>query len=301
MKMEIISPQENGFLTEIKWNNKQLLQEITKKTADYTNAVYTGDNWLKAAKADRADLNKLRKTIEDERKRIKGLCMAPYETFETQVKEVLVPIDTAIQSIDKQVKAAEEAAKAEKQQQIEELFTATGFQDFVELDMIFNPKWLNKSYSLTTIKEELEAKKYEVGRDVLAIHQLSEYSFEAMDYYKRTLNLAEAMQEAARLASIQRRKEEAAKAEEERRRLAEQRRAEAEAARAQQLQQAQQNAQPAPQPQPVQQPAPAEAPAPAPAEDVVHQVDFRVWGTREQIRALALYIKNSGMKYGKVE
>lgn len=38
-------------------------------------------------KADRADLNKLKKAFEDERKRVKKICMEPYTKFEQQVKE----------------------------------------------------------------------------------------------------------------------------------------------------------------------------------------------------------------------
>lgn len=294
MQMQIISPQEGGFLTEIKWNNEELLREIKAKTAEYTDIVYDGDKWIKEAKTDRSNLNKLRTAIETERKRIKKLCMDPYSEFEKQVKEVIAPIDEAIASIDKQLKAADEKARTEKMAEIREAFIEEGFQDFVELEMIWNEKWLNKTYSMSQIKQEMESKKYQIGTAVLTIHNLHEYSFEAMDYYKRTLDLAASLSEAQRLVELQRRKEEQQKAEEERRRKAEEARfALAEEARkAAEEQRKQLEAQKAQEQQ-------ALPPAPAP-EEKVYQIDFRVWGTKEQITALRQYLVDNGLKYGKV-
>lgn len=297
MQMEIISPQEGGFLTEIKWNNKELLREIKEKTAEYTGVIYSDEGWIKTAKSDRSKLNKLRTSIETERKRIKAQVLAPYEEFEKQVKEVIAPIDEAIASIDKQLKAADEKARTEKMAEIRDAFIEEGFQNFVELEMIFNDKWLNKTYSMAQIKQEMESKKYEIGTAVLTIHNLHEYSFEAMDYYKKTLDLAASLSEAQRLVDLQRRKEEAQKAEEERRRKAEEARfalAE-EARRAAEEQRKQLEAQKAQE----QQVVPPEPPAPAP-EEKIYQIDFRVWGTKAQITALRQYLVDNGLKYGKV-
>lgn len=287
MQMEIISPQEGGFLTEIKWNNEALLREIKEKTAEYTGVIYSDEGWIKTAKSDRSKLNKLRTSIETERKRIKAQVLAPYTEFEKQVKEVIAPIDEAIASIDKQLKAADEKARTEKMAEIREAFIEEGFQDFVELEMIFNDKWLNKTYSMSQIKQEMESKKYQIGTAVLTIHNLSEYSFEAMDYYKKTLDLAASLSEAQRLVDLQRRKEEAQKAQEE----AKKRREEEEARRAAEAQKQAEEAQKV-QEQPV-----AEEPK---QEEKILQLDFRVWGTREQLTALRQYLIDNHIKFGKV-
>lgn len=287
MQMEIISPQEGGFLTEIKWNNEALLREIKEKTAEYTGVIYSDEGWIKTAKSDRSKLNKLRSSIETERKRIKAQVLAPYTEFEKQVKEVIAPIDEAIASIDKQLKAADEKARTEKMAEIREAFIEEGFQDFVELEMIWNEKWLNKTYSMSQIKQDMESKKYQIGTAVLTIHNLSEYSFEAMDYYKKTLDLAASLSEAQRLVELQKRKEEAQKAQEEARK----RREEEEARRAAEAQRQAEEAQKV-QAQPV-----AEEPK---QEEKILQLDFRVWGTREQLTALRQYLIDNGIKVGKV-
>lgn len=107
MELKIMSPQEGGFVKEIKWNNEELKAEIAEKMQEYKSLVFTEET-MKDAKADRAKLNKLKTAFEDERKRIKKLCMEPYETFEKQVKEVIALIEEPIRLIDQQIKEVEE-------------------------------------------------------------------------------------------------------------------------------------------------------------------------------------------------
>ena len=56
MELKIISPQENGFVEEIKWNNEELKAEIASKMEDYKGLVFTDEN-IVDAKKDRANLN----------------------------------------------------------------------------------------------------------------------------------------------------------------------------------------------------------------------------------------------------
>ena len=85
MELRITNPQENWLTEQILWNNEELKAAIAEKVKDYKTIAYTEDS-LKDMKADRADLNKLKKAFEDERKRVKKICMEPYTKFEQQVK-----------------------------------------------------------------------------------------------------------------------------------------------------------------------------------------------------------------------
>lgn len=205
MELKIMSPQENGFVKEILWNNKELKAEIEAKMQDYKNLVFTEET-IKEAKTDRANLRKLKDAFEGERKRIKKLCMEPYENFERQVKEVVSLIEEPIQLIDKQIKEVEEQKKHQKRKYIEELFGTIGFQCFVTLDKIWDDKWLNVSVPLTKIEEQMKSIMYRIGNEVVTISRLPEFSFEALDMYKKTLDLNQAIQEGHRLADIQKRK-----------------------------------------------------------------------------------------------
>ena len=208
MELQIYSPEKDGFLEEIKWNNEELKAEVAAKVKEYEGLVYTPDQ-MKEAKKDRADLRKFRTALEDERKRIKKKCMEPYDRFEEQVKEVIALVDQPIRMIDEQIKEQEEIEKQEKRKEIEQVFKEIGFQPFVKLEQIFDSKWLNKSVSLASIREEMQSRMFRIGDEVITINALPAFSFEAMEVYKDTLDINRAVTEGKRLADLQKRKEEA--------------------------------------------------------------------------------------------
>lgn len=189
----------------IDFNFEELKEEITNKSALYKNMVYT-DETIKDAKSDRALLNKFKTALEDKRKEVKKQCLEPYNQFEKQIKELVAIIDEPVKLIGEQITEFEDREKAEKHEQIIELFNKAGFQSFVTLEQIYDPKWLNKSVSLKSIEEELTNTVYRIGHDVTTINSLKEYSFEALEHYKKTLDLASAIAEGQRLADVQKRK-----------------------------------------------------------------------------------------------
>ncbi len=191
----------------IEFNFEELKEQVTKKVAMYKKLVYTDDQ-VKEAKADRAALNKFVKSLSDERIRVKKQCLKPYEEFESKINELTAIVNEPIQLIDKQVKEYEEKQKAEKLESIKELFVTIGFQSFVKLENIFDQKWLNAGTSMKKIEDFMNEKKFQIGNDVLAINRLPEFSFEAMETYKQTLDLSKAIQEGQRLADIAKRKAE---------------------------------------------------------------------------------------------
>lgn len=210
---------------KISFNYEELKAELTEKVAFYETLVYTDDQ-VKDAKADRATLNKLKKTLNDERIRREKEYMQPFNEFKAQVNEIIEIIDKPIAVIDKQVKEFEDQKKANKQNAIEELFATIGFQNFVTLEKIWDPKWLNASVSMKSIEEQMRSRMYQIGDDVLTLHNLPEFGFEATEVYKQTLDINKAIKEAQRMAEIAKAKteaeakkkaaEEARKAEEER-------------------------------------------------------------------------------------
>lgn len=210
---------------KISFNYEELKAELTEKVAFYETLVYTDDQ-VKDAKADRATLNKLKKTLNDERIRREKEYMQPFNEFKAQVNEIIEIIDKPIAVIDKQVKEFEDQKKAKKQKDIEELFAGMGFQSFVTLEKIWDPKWLNASTSMKSIEEQMRSRMYQIGDDVLTLHNLPEFGFEATEVYKQTLDINKAIKEAQRMAEIAKAKaeaeakkkaaEEARKAEEER-------------------------------------------------------------------------------------
>lgn len=283
MELRITNPEENGFLKEIQWNQEEVKSWVAARVQDYKTIAYTADQ-AKDMKKDRADLNKLKAAFEDERKRLKKACMEPYNRFEQQVREITALIDEPIKLIDSQLFEIEERRKQQKQKEIEELFETIGFQDFITLERIMDPKWLNATVSLNKIEEQMKNLLFRVGTEVSTINSLPEFSFEALENYKKTLDLNMAIAEGQRLADIQKRKQQY---EEEQKRIAEEL-----TAKQQEGDETVKEATPVNETVIVR-----EEPV---AADLI-QLDFRVFGTREQIMALRNYMIENQIKFGKVE
>lgn len=291
LELKIFSPQENGFVPEIKWNNEELKAAIAEKMKEYKGLVFTEET-ISEGKKDRANLNKLRGAIDDERKRVKKLCMEPCNRFEKEVKEVLALVDEQISAIDIQIKEVEQIKREEKRKAVQELFESIGFQKFVTLEMIWDEKWLNASVALSKVENQMKETMYRIGEEVGTISRLPEFSFEAMEVYKKTLDLAQAIKKGQELADIQKRKEEALarqKAEEERRKAEE-------AAAGKESENPEEAADTHDVPKKAE-----ENDYTRVVSEPVMRIDFRVWGTEEQILALRDYMKQNNLKFGKVE
>ena len=95
----------------LEFNFEDLKSALAERMELYRGLVVTEDG-IKAAKQDRADLNKLREAIEAKRKEVKKACMAPYTEFEAKVKELVQLVDAPITAIDGQLKQYEEKRRA---------------------------------------------------------------------------------------------------------------------------------------------------------------------------------------------
>jgi len=196
---------------KVQFNYDELKAAVTEITDRYAAVIYTDDQ-IKTAKADKADLNRLRKAINDERLRREKDYMKPFDEFKRQVNEILSLIDGAVAPIDAQVKDYDRRKKEEKRETIEELFKSHGFEKWLTLDMIFDPKWLNATTPMKKVEADIVTKLTQIDRELTTLEALPEFSFEAIEVYKQTLDITKAIAEGKRLADIQRRKEEAERA-----------------------------------------------------------------------------------------
>lgn len=218
MELILLNPEENGFLQHIDWNKEDIQKRVLEITDGYTNVVYTDDT-MKQAKEDRADLNRLRKAIDDRRKMVKKKCMEPYEKFEKEVKEVLALIDEPVTMIDRQVKVYEAQKKAEKKLELINFFeeNATEIANIFSFEDAFEEQYLNAGYTLKKAKESILRKVEEVKRDLKTIEETCEekYKVNVLDVYTRTFNISKALGEQARLKELERKMEEEKKRKEE--------------------------------------------------------------------------------------
>ena len=173
------------------FNYEELRQKLLAKAEEYASVVYTEDQ-IKLAKEDRANLNRLKKALNDERIRREKEYMQPFSTFKAQIAEIISIIDKPVAVIDKQIKAAEEQAKAEKLQQIRDYFEEVNPYE-IKLEQIMDQKWLNASANMKAIKDTIDTRIAEIEKDLAVIRSLPAYAYEAEECYLDTLDLAKAV------------------------------------------------------------------------------------------------------------
>ena len=185
----------------IEFNFEELKRELTEKADLYASVVYDEEH-IKQAKADRASLNKLKKALNDERIRREAEYMQPFNEFKAKVDEIIKIIDKPVAEIDKQVKEAEEKRKNEKRLEIGQLWQETEHPDWLTLPRIFNEKWLNATFSFRSISEEIDERLAMISADLHTLESLTEYNVEAIEDYKRNLDIGHAIAEGQRLAEV---------------------------------------------------------------------------------------------------
>lgn len=215
---------------KITFNYEELKQEIAEKVKTYEVLVYD-DTQIKQAKSDRANLNKLKKALNDERIRREKEYMQPFNVFKDQINEIISIIDKPVSMIDNQVKEYEQIQKQEKANKVMEKFNELNTYEWLKLQQFADKRWSNSTYTLSKIEQDIKDKLESIAKDLDIISKMPDFSFEATEVYKSTLDLQKSLDEGKRLAEIQARKEEEEKRrrEEAERRIAEQERAQEEA------------------------------------------------------------------------
>lgn len=269
MEFRLINPKsESGFVQAVEFNFDELQTELKTSLEKFQNIVYT-DETIPEAKKDRAGLNKFKEIIESERKRIKKLCLKPYEDFEAKVKILTGLIDEPILAIDTQVKTYEQKKKDAKKADIEKFFTDNvgELSELLPLEKIFNEKWLNSSVNIKNVFDEILQKIEKVKFDIKTIKDLkSEWELTLIDTYLNTLDIASALAEKTRL--------------EERKKALEDHIVEAN--------------------KKVEEPTQPEV-LDVQEEPKIYRREFWVEGTADQLRALGQYMKENNIQYGGIK
>ena len=282
LKIIVSSPHE-GEIQPVVWNYDEVRAGVADKLAQYKDRAYTPDT-IRGAKADRAALNKLRDAVADARRSKKKEYLAPFAAFEAQCKEIEGMIADTGAAIDRQIKAFEAEEAEQQKAEIQACYDeAVGeLQELVPLEAIWSPRWLNKTYSMRMIREELGRTLEIIAADLNTIRQTCGMDTEACisEYMATQHNINKALDKHCQLEELRSRNR---------------------YDRLEQLKNdlmARDGAQP---------PAPKAAPAgepdreqTAPAPTLKH-MDFRVWYyDRADLLALREFLNARGMRFNKV-
>lgn len=308
MELKIISPTEDGFVKNIDFNHEELKAELERRLQKYQGLVYTEET-VSEAKKDRASLNKFKKALNDKRLEIKRLCLAPYEDFESKVKELVGMVEQPVNEIDAQVKGFEEQKREMKRADIEDFWNLqeSDVKTLVSLDRVFNPRWLNTTYSMKKVEEEIMEFFSKVESELALIEELeTEFEDQVIRIYLQDFNVAKAMAENKALVDQKAKREELKRQREEAEAARKKAAEEEKAAAARQEEEAQQDA-----PEPTRvaaskvmghevQPAPPVLAEQVEQVEQIEQIDFRVWATPEQLGKLKNFLRENGIEYGRV-
>ena len=182
-------------------NLEQLKAELTPRLEKYNNLVVTEDS-IKAAKADKSDLNRLKKTIDEQRKQIKKAYLEPYQILENQCKEVIALIDAPIQAIDKQLKAFDDIEKTDKLAKIKATYLSCTPPAWLTLEKILPEKWTNKTEKIEKIETEIKAKIIAIKAEFTEIQsnfREKPYLIAVLNYYQNSLSKGDTYAYAAQL------------------------------------------------------------------------------------------------------
>ena len=139
------------------WDFSMLRAELQSRLDYYASLVYTDAN-IKDAKGDRADLNKVKKAIEDARKSFKAKCLEPYNALEPQIKELVEMVEEQRLMIDSTVKDYEQRKKDEKEKAIKKYYDRKAVVLGALAEPLY-PKLFDKKWVAATASKA----KYEEG------------------------------------------------------------------------------------------------------------------------------------------
>lgn len=191
-------------LKPIEFNYEEIKQELAIQLQKYQNIVFEEKD-IQEAKKTRADLNRLKKQVNDKKIEVKNDFIKPYTDFETKIKEIIAMIDRPCLEIDKQIKAFEEKQKEIKKNEIQQIYeeNVKSLKEMLPLQKIWNEKWLNSTYKIRDIELEILGTIDRVRTDLNVIEEMqSEFEVQLKDKYLLTLDLTSVMQEKTRLEKI---------------------------------------------------------------------------------------------------
>ena len=187
----VITQQEGT----VSCNCEEVEAYIKDLLKEYDGAIFTEES-KGYAKKELAKLRAEKKELNDNLRDAKKKYMAPWDTFEPNVKELINLFDEPITLIDGQVKAFEEDRIAQKKALIEAIYTELvgDLADIIPLERIYNPKWENATTKEKAIREEVlaQATAARIALDTIR-GMRSDAESKALDVYKQTLSLPEAI------------------------------------------------------------------------------------------------------------
>lgn len=188
----------------IDYNAEQIKSELAAFLDKYTGLVVTDEN-IPEARAARADVNKVRDSINQAKIEAKKAYMAPYARFEKEVKALLAMCDAVASGIDSGIKEYEILVKEHKRAKLLAMFRemTEGIEQYVSFNDVYDPKWLLASAKESDAQKVMLEYAEQSKLNLEAIAQMAKEPADRAaleSEYKRSRDLAAVMRLASEIA-----------------------------------------------------------------------------------------------------
>lgn len=290
-EINVLVDQKNGV---IGFNFEEIKEVLKNGLEEYKNMEFTEDS-KKEAKATVASLRKLKKSVNDKRLEVKKSFMIPYNTFESQVKELDALIDEPINLINNQIEEFERKRISEKKAMINEVYASImeehpDISELLPIARIYDSRWENATTTKKSIADAITQHVERVKKDLATIRSMqSEFEDKGIEKYRTTLELSDAI---ATMNQYQRQKEEIIAREKERaERIAEEeKRSQPDESSKEDINQKQDVV-----------PEPKREEFIEPADDMIEKIMYEIVADPFQVAQLESSMREYGIKYRRVQ
>ena len=207
MELKMITDIESSVPAVIEFNFDEMKTDLESSLEKYNQLVVTEDS-ISEAKADKANLNKLSKTLNDNRIAQERLYVAPFKIYKGKVDELIALIQKPLKAIDTQIKVFDVKKQEEKLEKINHFYQTNigSLIDVLPLSKILNPKWMNVGVTILALHQEMIDKIMNVKADFKIIEAMKlDCEVQMKDEYLKNLNMSEALAEKTRFEEQQKR------------------------------------------------------------------------------------------------
>lgn len=196
MNFELMLNVENGV---IKTNAQEMLAALDPALKKYDYVVMP--DVYDQAKEDRAALNKLVKTISDERKRTEKNVFGTWEQDKKAIMDAEKKIKQYADNLGNGIAQIDDEEKEKKDMEIEQLWYTKSNRPY---DLVRKKEWLNKSWSMKKIGEDMDRLVERIKMKEITVESFLPNDpverQQVLDVFNATLDPVQAKQEADKIA-----------------------------------------------------------------------------------------------------
>lgn len=195
IKLEVSNQEALSAITRFESNYADIKATLEAHLEHYRGLVYD-DESIKDAKADKATLNKLIKSLDDERKKIQAVYEKPAKDFKKLVDELitLIKVDT-VPLIGEQITEYEDGLKEKRKKLIKRSYLniiPPEYNEQLPLDSIMDEKWLNQTKTMKQVEAEMTEIINVYRRDIVMINNIGgAFIKELTDKYKECRDMVQ--------------------------------------------------------------------------------------------------------------